>query len=168
MGFVLDVLGEDVEAVNLRRQLRGDRRATAVAALGDLAGGAGGVGGDHALHAELADVVAALAERHDVAFDRFDLGERTPLERKQLVADRQERLGDDVQAGTRHQVVDVGDPAGHRVLDRDHAEIGLAARHRVERVLEGRARHRVGVGIGLLAGDVGIRSGLALEHDLQW
>ena len=73
MGFVLDVLGDDVEAVDLRRQPRGDRRATAVAALGDLAGGAGGVGGDDALHAELADEVAALAERHDVAFDRFDL-----------------------------------------------------------------------------------------------
>ena len=31
-GFVLDVLGDDVEAVNLCRQPRGDRRATAVAA----------------------------------------------------------------------------------------------------------------------------------------
>ena len=140
VGFVLDVLGEDVEAVDLGGEARGDRGAAAVAALGDLAGGAGGVGGDHALDAELADEVAALAERHDVALDRFDLGEPHALERQQLVADRQEPLGDDVEARDRHQVMDVGDPARHRVLDRDHAEIGLAARHRVERVLEGRAR----------------------------
>ena len=40
--------------------------------------------------------------------------------------DRQEPLADDVQAGLRQQMMDVGDAAGDRVLDRDHAEVGLA------------------------------------------
>ena len=41
---------------------------------------------------------------------------------------------------SRQQVVDVGDAAGDRVLDRDHAELGLARRDRREGVLEGRRR----------------------------
>ena len=50
------------------------------------------------------------------------VAERRALDRHQLVADRQEVLADDVQAGGRHQVVDVGDAAGDGILDRDHAE----------------------------------------------
>ena len=47
--------------------------------LGDLARGAGGVGGDDRLEAELADHLAALAERLHVALDRLDVGERRAL-----------------------------------------------------------------------------------------
>ena len=75
--------------------------------------------------------------------------ERRALGRQQLVAHRQEMLGDDVQAGIRHQVVDVGDAAGDRILDRDHAEIGLADADRREGVLEGRAGHGLVVRIDL-------------------
>ena len=64
------------------------------------------------------------------------------------------------------QMVDVGDAAGDRVLDRDHGEVGLAVLDRGEAVLEGRAGHRLVVGIDLAAGEVGIGAGLALEHDL--
>ena len=126
--LVLDVLGEDVEPVDFGGEPRRDRAARLVAALGDLARGAGRVGGDDRLDSELADDVAALAERHDVALDRLDAVERRALRRHQLMADRQEPFGDDVQAGGRHQVMDVGDAAGDRILDRDHAELGLARR----------------------------------------
>ena len=44
----------------------------------------------------------------------------------QLVVHAQEVLADDVQVRLRQQVVDVGDAAGDRVLDRDHGERGLA------------------------------------------
>ena len=71
-------------------------------------------------------MLAALAERLDVAVDGLDGRERRAFHRHQLVADRQEVLADDVQPRRRHQVMDVGDAAGHRILDRDHAEIGLA------------------------------------------
>jgi hypothetical protein len=38
----------------------------------------------------------------------------------------------------RQQMMDVGDAAGDRILDRDHAEIGFARGDRGQRVLEGR------------------------------
>ena len=88
-----------------------------------------------------------------------------PLIAEQLVLHRHEMLGDDVQLRIRHQMMDVGDAAGDRVLDRDHAEIGVARAQRRERVLEGGAGHRLGVRIGLADGEVRIRARLALEYD---
>jgi len=82
--------------------------------------------------------------------------------------DRQEVLADDMQLGVRQQVMDVGDAPGDRVLDRDHAELGLAGLDRRQRVLEGRARERLAVGIDLARRDVGIGAGLALERDFQF
>ena len=61
-------------------------------------------------------------------------------------------------------MVDVGDAPGERVLDRDHAEIGLAGGDRLKAVLEGRLRHGLAVGKDLEAGDVRVGAGLALEH----
>ena len=101
------------------------------------------------LDAELADDVAALAERVDVALDRLDVGKLGAARRHQLMMDRQKPFADDEQAGLRQQMMDVGDAAGDRVFDRDHAEVGFARRDRGERVLEGRAGQRLGVGIGL-------------------
>src|SRR5438445_669334 len=63
-------------------------------------------------------------------------------------------------------MVNVGDAAGDRVFDRDHAEFGLAAVDRGKCVFEGRARHRLVVRIGVARGEVGVRSRFALEHDL--
>ena len=63
-----------------------------------------------------------------------------PWHRHQLEVDRQEVFADDVQARGRQQMVDVGDAAGDRVLDRDHAEVGRAVLDRGEGVLEGRRR----------------------------
>ena len=68
-----------VEAVELGGEPRRERRAGRVAALGDLAGGAGGVAFDHGLPAVLADDLAALAERVDVAVDGLDVLQRRAL-----------------------------------------------------------------------------------------
>ena len=116
---------------------------------------------------ELADDVAALPERVDVALHRLDVAELGAARRHQLVMDRQEILADDEQAGLRQQMMDVGDAAGHRILDRDHAEVGLARGDRGQRVLEGRAGQRLGVGIGFGDGDMGIGPRLALECDFH-
>jgi hypothetical protein len=90
-------------------------------------------------------MLAALAERVDVALDRLDVFELAPAA-PSAGADRQEVLADDVQAGIRQQMMDVGDAAGDRVLDRDHAEVGLARGSiAAKRVLEGRAGQRLGV-----------------------
>ena len=52
-------------------------------------------------------------------------------------------LSDDVQAGLRHQMMDIGHAPGDRILDRDHAERGLARGDGGKCVLEGRARDGV-------------------------
>ena len=147
--------------------LRGDRGAALVAAFGDDARRAGGIARHDRLDVELADDVAALPERVDVALDGLDVGEFGAARRHQLMMDRQEPFADDEQAGLRQQMMDIGDAAGDRVLDRDHAEVGFARGDRGQRVLEGRAGQRLGVGIGLGDGDMGIRARLALECDFH-
>ena len=114
--------------------------------LGDLARGAGGVAGDDRLPAVLADDLAALAERVDVAVHRLDVLERRALDRHQLELDRQEVLADDVQAGVRQQMMNVGDAARDRIFDRDHAEFGLSGRDR------GKQSSKVGAGSGWTSG----------------
>ena len=163
MGFVLDILGQDIEAVDLRGEPRGDRGAAFVAALGDDARRAGGIARHDRPDAELADDAAALPERMDVALDGLDVGKFRAARRHQLMMDRQEPFADDEQAGLRQQMMDVGDAAGDRIFDRDHAEVGFPRGDRGECVLEGRAGQRLGVGIGLGDGDMGIRARFALE-----
>ena len=92
--------------------------------------------------------------------DRPEIGRRN---RHQLKVDRQEVLADDVQAGGRQEVVDVGDATGDRVLDRDHGESRLALLDGREGVLEGRAWQRFPTRMHLLASDVRIGARLALE-----
>ena len=74
-------------------------------------------------------------------------------------------LGDDVQRRVRQEVVDVGDPAGDRVVDRDHRQVGVAALDGGEDVLERRARHGLPVGVVLQADLVGVGARLALVGD---
>ena len=65
--------------------------------------------------------------------------QRGARRRHQLMAHAQEVLADDVEIGVGQQVMDVGDAAGDRVLDRDHGEARFARLHRLQRVLERRA-----------------------------
>ena len=81
-----------------------------------------------------------------MAVDAAQLRDCRARQRQQLKMDRQKGLADDVQVGGRQQVVNVGDPAGDRVLDRDHAEFGRAVAQRREGVLEGRAGQRLVIG----------------------
>ena len=75
---VLDILLDDVEAVERRRPARGASAAMVRSPLlGDQLGRARRVAGDHRLPAVLADVFAALAERVDVAVDGLDLLDRS-------------------------------------------------------------------------------------------
>src|SRR5262249_35833304 len=144
---------------------RRDGGTALVAGGRDLARRACGVGGDDRLDAEVADRLAALTDGMNVAFHGLDVGERSALYPQELVAHRHEVLAHDVQAGMRHQVMDVGDAAGDRVLDRDHAEFGFARCYRCETVFERRAGHCLSVRIGLADGEVRVRTRLALKHD---
>ena len=100
-----------------------------------------------------------------MAVHRPDRVQRRAGHPHQRELDAQEVLADDVQRGVRQEVVDVADPAGEGVVDRDHREVGLAALHRREDVLERRARHRLPVGVVLPAHEVGVGAGLSLVGD---
>ena len=101
----------------------------------------------------------------DVAAHRADAVERRAGQRQQMMVHPLEMLADDVETGTGHQMVNVGDPAGDRVLDRDHREPRRTVADRREGVLErgaGQARH---VGEDAAAGQVGIGARRALKGD---
>src|SRR5512135_1496824 len=63
-------------------------------------------------------------------------------------------------------MMDVGDAAGDRIFDRNHAEVDVARGQRREAVLEGRAGHRLVIRIGFAAGEMRIRTRLSLKDDL--
>src|SRR5689334_7211169 len=62
-------------------------------------------------------------------------------------------------------MMDIGNAAGDRILDRDHAKIGFARIYRGQRILESRAGQGFGLRIGLGDGDVGVRPRFALEDN---
>jgi hypothetical protein len=155
-----------LQAVDFRRQRGRQRRTRYVAGFGDLARRARCVGGDHGLDAERPDDVAALPERVHMAFDRPDGLQRRAFRRHQLMLHRKKPLGHDMQPRARHQMMDVSDPPGHRIVDRDHGERGTSVAHRGEGVLEGRTRQRLVGWVGLPAGNVRVRARFALESDL--
>ena len=161
-----DVLFQDAQAVDLGRELGRQHGARDVSRFGDFTRRARRVGGDHGFEPQRPDDVAALPKRMDMALDRLDGLERRALGRHQLVLHRQEPLRHDMQPRRRHQMMDIRHPAGHRIVDRNHGERGAPGADRGEGILESRTRQRLHVPIGLAAGDVRIRSGLALIGDL--
>src|SRR5262252_6336807 len=161
-----DVLLENAKTVDFCRQLGRQSRAGDVVSFGDFACGPGSVGRDYRLDAELADHVAALAERVDVTFDGPERAQRGAARRHELMLHRQEPFGDDMQLRSRHQVMDVGYASGHRVVDRDHRQRGAAVAHRGKGIFEGGASKRRVFRVCLFAGDMRIGARLALKSDL--
>jgi hypothetical protein len=117
------------------------------------------------LEAELADQLAALRQGVDVAVHGLERLQRGALGRQKMVHDALEMLAHDVEAGFRHQVMDVGDAAGDRVVDGDHRLRGAALADGGEGILEGVAGQRRHVGAGGAAGKIAVGAGLALEGD---
>ena len=88
-----------------------------------------------------------------------------------LPAQIQEALGELVGAAREGLIalsVGVGLGVVHELMELEVAEVGFAALDCGERILEGRARHRLAARIGLARRDVGVRSRLALERDFQF
>ena len=160
---VLDVGGEDFQAINLRRQGRCDGPHRRIIAFGDPLCRPGGVGVDHGFQLQAAQRSPALAQRLDVAMYFLQCFQRGAFRRHQLMIDPQEMLANDVQGGMGQQLVNVRHPAGHRVFDRDHAKPRRAVFHRLQQILEGGAGQRLHLRVDLPAGEVRIRPRLTLE-----
>ena len=92
-----------------------------------------------------------------------DLVEPDAGQSQKVMMHRMEMLGHDVQTGMRQQVVHIGDPAGHRVLDRNHGQPGAAVPDRSQRLLEVATRQGRPIGMDLPAGEIGIGAERALE-----
>ena len=127
---------------------------------------AGGVGADARGDAVLAQEAAALAEQRRLAEGGRHLVEPGPGNRQEVGMHPHEVLADDVQPRVRQRVVDVGDPAVGRVLDRQHGEVGGALLDGGDRRLEAVARQRVELRKRLAAGLVRIGARGALERNL--
>ena len=148
LGVVGHVVQEHHQAVPVRRPARGDRGLAAVARLGDPAGR----GRRRRRHlgqrvGNRREEPAALGQRGRVGVhpgERVDVGAR---QAHQAVRHRDHRLGHDRQRRVRQQVVGLGDRTGQRVLDRQHADAGLAAGDGAHHVGKRAARRKLGVGI---------------------
>jgi hypothetical protein len=70
------------------------------------------------------------------------------------MADAEEMLAYDVEIGGRKQVMDVGDAAGDRILDRDHRKVDVSRLNVGEHVLDGRLGNRLEAGVGLGASEM--------------
>jgi hypothetical protein len=86
---------------------------------------------------------------------------------EQVHLDAQEMFAGDEQAAPRQQVVDIGDAAVERVLDRHDTELGIAVLHRRDGVLEGGAGQRHVIGKQRMGRRMTEGAGLTLERDLS-
>ncbi len=168
MVLVLNVPLQDIQAVELGRQGRGHGGAVRIGMLGQGARRAGGVAEGLQTHLQLAQHLAALAQRDGHGLHHLDIRQLDALIGHQVKADRLEPLADDLQARGGQQVVHVGHPAGQGVLDRNHAQGADAGLHALEGVLEGRIGLGLHVREGVPAGFVTVGAQFALEGDLQF
>ena len=100
-----------------------------------------------------------------MAIDAPQAAKRGATRRHQLKMDRQKIFADDMKPGIGQKMVNVRDPSGDRVLDRDHRQHRRAVGDGREGVLEAGARQRRHQRIGVAAGDVGIGARLPLIGD---
>ena len=82
----------------------------------------------------------------DVASDRADRGQTGARQTEQVMVHPLEMLADDVEVRAGHEMVDIGDTAGHGILDSNHRQPCAAFAHCRKGVIELRARQRRHVG----------------------
>jgi len=161
--MILDVAGEHLEAVYLAGKLRGERTECGISCFGHMLCRACGIRAGHAMDAVLAQEIAALAEKNGMAHGTLDPLKRGARQGEKIDMHPHEGFIDDMQSRFRQEAVDIRHPAVDRIFDRQHGQLGIALAHRLDRIFEGAAGHRLHAGIGLEAGLVGIGAGLSLE-----
>ena len=162
---ILDIGLERDQPVQFPGQFGSDGGLGLVAVGGDLGGGAGGIHMHHRLDAHFLDHVAALVQGMDVAVYMGDVRNLGAGQAQQVVVHPLEVFADDVQAGIRQQVMNVGNPPGHGIFNGDHGQRRLTVADGGEGVLKGPAGQGLHLRAHAAAGQVGIGSGHALEGD---
>ena len=100
-----------------------------------------------------------------MAVNGFQIFELRAFQPEKLMVHAQEMLADNIKTGAGNEVMHVGDAAGERILDRDHAEPRAALVHGGKDILESVARQAHHIGAGFMGRDMRIRAGFALEGD---
>ena len=77
-----------------------------------------------------------------MAVNVFEVREFGAFNGQQLMFNPLKMLANDVQAGFGQQMVDIGHPAGHRIVDRHHGEVRAPLADGGEHVLERGAGQR--------------------------
>ena len=167
MRRVLDAALQNAKAVNLGGEFRCNGRFGEIAFLSDHSGGPGSIGLDYRRETERAYYRAALPQRMGVAVDRLDRLKCGRGWRHKLMVDAFEMLSNDVEAGIGQEVMDVGDAARDRVLDRDHGVACCPAANGRDCVLKSRAGNRVQRLAKIDAGDMGVGPRLPLVGDVR-
>ena len=167
MGFVLNIGFKYFKAIGLGRQRRRDGRHGFVVALGDLGRRSGGIRMDHRLQAQPINCLAALRQRMNMAAHSFYIVQTSADDAQQLVAYSLKMFADEMQACIRQHLVNIRDPSGDRVFDRDHGATGPAVFNRRKGIGKGPAWQGLHVRKNLAAGQVRVGPGGALEcHDV--
>ena len=152
-----------IKVIDLACQCRGDGTNTLVAARGYVLGRTGSVGVDHRLQAKRAQPLAALRQTLGMAVNLDKIFKCGAARRQQLVVHPLKMLAIDKQTRSRKKMVDVGDAASNRILDRHHRQLGTTFLNGEDHVLKRPAGHDLHLRLNGLAGHMRIGA----EHPLK-
>ena len=135
------------------------------AGFGQFGSGACGVQGCDGFNAQHAQVFGTLRQCLRVGGDGLDISQLGSRQGQQAMIHRLEVLADHMQAGLRHQPVDLFHTTGGGVFQRDHGQSCFATLDHKHRFHKGLARLRRQFGVHPAAGKVGVGALMALVGD---
>ena len=139
--LVGDAATQHVQTEVRGRFLAGDGRLRRIVELADAAGRERGVGGGRRLTGgQAAEKLAALRQRLRMRVDLAERLERDVGHADEAVPDVDDLLADDRQVEAQQQVVGLVHRSRGRVLDRQHAAVGMTIDDRLEHLPERRIR----------------------------
>ena len=155
MPLILNIAGQQLQAIDFRRQARGYRRLAGIAPGCHIRRRPRRVAVPHLRDLVAAKEPMALRQGLRMADHLFDVGQGCSRKRQQLMVDGQKMFGTDGQLVAVQQQVYARDPPRGGVFNRDHRAIGFAQRRGLHRRLKTGIGHGGGLGVKLLAGQMG-------------
>ena len=143
VGRILHPVLHDVEAVQIRRQRRSNRRNARFAAFRHQCGCPGSVGIGERYDPARPQKLAALTQCLWMAIGGAEFARRIGRwQRHQRVVDRHEMFGHNRQAAIGQQKVDIRHAPMLRIFNRDNRRIRAPARYSFQRIFERKTRQR--------------------------